>query len=375
MIVSCDACNLGRNNVADLPTYQVKSNEDVIAHFQSRLDQFPSAAFSEFGAVLVGNAERVDRLVFPEAIVAIPDADESIRNHQPTAFPEVRLMAEADTDNLYLKMTAQVPNDEGLFGYESVVVDIDRAFFVADIWDAVSTADRPSLAKAGLGAGMTARQWAGCINVLLADVAPSPTLANDEESVLMLRELPISILRRGAVGTNGSYHFQPQFLVHALTNNEFVYDRERPDPVHNFGNVHIHSLVNKMGELERAVANIVGPDVVRRNPSAPDVMHHRASNDIFERVSTRYGTREKVRAMYTFGGIITVDGSGRATGIRWLDFYKEGLDLQRLIELNNAAEDTLCSETPQAAILAEYYRFIDSATTTEMPHYVGAASG
>ena len=146
------------------------------------------------------------------------------------------------------------------------------------------------------------------------------------------------------------------------------------NPVLNFGNVHIHSLVNEMDPLQKAVAEIVGADVVRRNPSVPDILHHRISVEIFEKVSQRYGDRQRVRAMYTFGGIITVDAMGQATGIRWWDFFQEGLDLKRFMELNSAAEDTMLSENPDPKIIAEHYAFVDSITTEELPAHVGDPS-
>lgn len=354
-----------------IKSYRVSSSEEVITHFQARLDRFSTGVFTEFGAVLVGDSERIDRLVFPESIIGVRDADEALENFSITSFPEVRLAAETTTDALYLKIVGQYPNESGLITTDTVIVEIGRAFFLSDIWDSISAQDRPQLANRGFGPDMTAQQWATQINTTLTDICPTAALAADEESILKLRELPISILRGGALGTNGAYHFMPEFALHALETNRFMpaSEKEVANPTYCFGNVHIHSLVNEMGELERAVANIVGADVVRRNPSAPDIMHQRASNDIFDSVSSRYGTGEVIDAMYTFGGVITVDGRGKATGVRWWDFYKEGLDLDLIVRLNDAAQDELRSECPNARVIAEYYQFVDSLTTTDMPVY------
>lgn len=357
----------------DLKSFKIGSSADVIAHFQSQLDRFPKGMFSEFGAVLIGDADRIDRLVFPETVLAVPDSDESLQDYSATTFPEIRLMADANSNELYVKVITQYSGEDGHIAHKSMVLSMHEAIFISDIWDAISGRDRQRLTDLGFAPGMTPQQWAERINGYLSNVSPTPTLAQNESDIIMLRELPIVIGRRGAVGTNGSYHLLPEFMLYAITHNKFIYDTNVPESelTYNFGNVHIHSLVNEMDPLQQAVANIVGADVVRRNPSAPDIMHQRASNDIFGKVSVRYGDRNFINAMYTFGGIITVDANGQATGIRWLDFYKEGLDLARLVQLNDAAVDTMMSDNPDARIIAEQYEYVDSITTEELPSYVG----
>ena len=337
------------------------------------MDRFPPGMFSEFGAVVIGDNTRLDRLVLPETVLAIPDSDESLRDYQPTTFPEIKLMADANTNQLYVKIVTQYGLEDGHIAYKSMVLGMDEAIFISDIWDAISGDDRVQLQRLGFGPGMSFEQWAEQINKHLSNVEPSPALARNDTDIIMLRELPILIGRRGAVGTNGSYHLLPEFMLYAIKNNKFVHPRQpaSDDPVYNFGNVHIHSLVNEMDPLQKAVAEIVGADVVRRNPSVPDILHHRTSFEVFKMVSERYGDRQRARAMYTFGGIITVDAMGQATGIRWWDLYKEGLDVKRLMELNSAAEDTMLSDNPDPRIIAEQYAFVDSITTEELPAHVG----
>ncbi len=364
---------------AGLPVYRVRNSADVLAHFQQQLNRFPRVVvdgeeriqFSEFPAYLLrpkGEPKnQLTHLLFPENMITVPNADRSIQFYSSTTFPQITLLADQDPDELFVKILSQRVNEDGIIEQSSIILGMHEVSFISDIWDTFSKTDRQILAQRGYGPGMSHQQWAQAINRDMVSVPPRATMSKTRR-LNYFRELPMLINLRGTIGTNGVYNMLPEFVLYALENNRFYYDEETPvsdenERLYDLGDVHIHSLANPMSPLQKAVADKVGVDVVRRNPSIPDIWERRDSQTLFSAMSKFYFGRE-IKAMTTFAGIITVDTRGGVQGARYFDFYN--VDLKYLSDLNDRAyEELMNSPNPDVDLLAEHYRYIDSVTTED----------
>lgn len=357
---------------SELPAYRIRNSADVMAHFQAQLNKFPRIQvngeerinFSEFGAYIfrpVGEpSNQLTHLLFPETIISIPNSTNSLKYHTSTAFPQVILMADSNTNELYVKVTAYRLNDEGRIESSSLLLSMEEVFLNSDIWNAISPEDKLTLRENGFGPGMTHEQWSKAINAYQAHVRPIAYPRDIGLGSVNLRELPLLIARRGSLGINNIYHMLPEFTFYALQNNRFFYEDELPQEL---GDAHIHSLVEEMSDFQKRIADMVGEDVMRRNPSVPDIHYKRANNSIFSKVNRAYGTND-IDTVATFAGVLTVDALGVVTGARYFDYYQ--VDLKKVAELNDRAWDTMLkSGNPDPKIIAEHYRYIDSVTTQD----------
>ncbi len=350
----------------------IRNSLDIENQFEKVLDSFPrhlvdgedQLKFSEFGAYLIRPAgemnNQLSHLLFPEVVIAVPDSDRSLTSHATTSFPQVRLLSDSQTNELFLKVIGHSVTDDSHIQMNALILSSDDFFLSSDLWDSIANEDRDEMSRNGFGPGMSFEEWGEAINKCQSHVDPI-LHPRDGKPPVRLRELPMLIARRGCVGTNGGFNQMPEFMMHALSINKFVYDESDPEILHEIGDIHVHSLVNAMTPLQQAVADIVGEEVIRRNPSVPDVHHQRANRAIFKEVCFVHGA-PLIDTMRSFAGILTVDALGRVTGARYLDYYE--VDLDKLADLNDKAWDSMHkSSRADPYIIAQHYKYLDSVTT------------
>ncbi len=359
--------------------HRIYESADVERHFQEVLDEFPrhkvngaeQIQFSEISAYLIrplGEPQnQLTHLLMPESLILVPDSDVTLKGHGAMAFPRITLHVDVNTDDLYLSIATHQMSEDNHVQRVAVMLPYGDVHFVHGIWNAFDTSGQEELRHYGYRPNMDPREWGKAINEDPRAETPS-VWPSKSAKVKSLRELPISINRRGCVGTNGTYNDYPDRAIEMLCNNCFYYDEEttyesESDRLFDVGDVHTHSLINKPSPIQEAVEAIVGRDTVRRNPSVPDVRSARASEATY-RTHCDFHFDRRIKCMKTFLGVLAVDASGQIDGAKYLDLYS--VDEKKLTYLNDRAWETMYeSDRPDPQIIAEFYKYIASETTDD----------
>lgn len=290
---------------------------------------------------------RLTHVLFPETILAIPQAGASLREHTERTFPQARIMAHLEKNDLYVRVSADLLTEDRLTERRSLVLTMDDVFFNSDIWDYFSDEDRSRLESVGFEPGLSREQWAESIrncNLASQDSYETP------EGIINVRELPLGINHRGLVGTPSSFHKMPGFTLHALHENDFTED----NLFYEIGSAHIHPRT-EFGRIAEAVANRVGDRKAQMTVSPPDVRQIRGSQAANNELLSKFSGIKKDTGE-TFVSIVGVDTDGKVTDLRHHDF---GLvdNPDEAFEINDRAMETLRSNSPDIGVLAEHYEF------------------
>ncbi len=356
-----------------LSMHRFKDSDDIEYYFQRELDKFPRLdlenqerpIFAEFGALMIRPLDeprnKLTHLVFPETLLALPYVEDSVRGFSHRTFTQTMLMS-GDDNTLYVKLTADRITEEGFIRREELILSTRDVFFIPNLWSMVADRDREILATFGFGPETSHHEWAILIDKIKEKTTPKRYPSSNNGDFIFARELDTAINIKGAVGNSGSYHFMPEFVAGVLENNQFVFDdmernKVEADVPYEIGEVHVHPTGNKMSPLQQAVANVVGEDIVRGVPSIPDIAILRSSTYGHSEISKAFRGRD-TNTMESFIGIVVVDQDGKVTGSRYVDLGDA--DMEYLRDLNDKAEESLESSSPDVSIIADHYLYIDS---------------
>lgn len=355
-----------------LKMYRFRDATDVKYYFQRELDRFPRVdgrrMFAEFGAFLLrpkGEPKnRLTHIVFPETILALPEAGRGFRGYSASSFPQVILLADADSHALYAQVIADRSTVDGLPERLATMVPMDKACTNADLWTFVSDEDRSTLAASGFGPKMSPREWGEAINERQRAVNPTTYATTKNGDFMHARTLPFSINRRGSIGFSGSFLHMPEFITDVIAENRFVYpglavSDNKDETPYEIGGAHIHPRRKRLDQLEIELAEKIGDHVVRRTPSVPDIAYQRSTRALFGDLSTVFLGR-RTNTMETFQIILETDEDGEVSGLRAFDFGDA--DTEKLRTLNDLALKALRSASPDLAIVIDHYHYLDSLT-------------
>ena len=358
-----------------LVMHRFSNAADIERLFQTELDSLPRKdgrpVITEFGCVMVGLGDspnhRLTHIVFPNPMLSVPYGANLLRNHSSRTFPEATLMA-GRYNHLYLKLSSDRVTEDQTPERISLVLPIgEDCFFNTDIWEAFSDRDKETLSQIGFSAGMTNEKWGRAINYYLQGVKPLPHVIKDQPFSTPLRELDMPCIRYGVVGALNSYYFMPEFLAAVLDINRFVYPGEvipenEEEIPYEIGSAHIHPDFDKLSPEQEYVAARIGENVVRRSPSVADISNMRASSFCHSEISQAYRTLDN-NTFESFLGIITVNIDGLVTGSRYYDLGE--IDIEILVDVNDRADETLESSSPDYEIILEHYQMLDKISKTD----------
>jgi hypothetical protein len=369
----------------ELTMHRFKTPRDLETLFQAEIDKFPIVnglrQISEFGAIMIRPKDepknKLTHIVFPPTALSLPRAGNSFKGHSSNTFPQVLLMADCSNDTLYIKIIADSITEDGLTERKSLIVPSGQFFFNCDIWDTIPDENKTALSQSGFGAGMNDEQWAKAINRYQQTIHPVSYATNG--GFIKVKELPVSMNHFGSVGTPGSYHLMPEFILAAINNNRFVFEgmdtsvNEEEIP-YEIGGVHIHPQQDFEG-FEAELAKRIGEDTVMMTPSPADIHMLRASQNLYGELNLAFRKKD-INTTESFLGIITVNKQGKVTGSRYLDYGNFGdiKEQKRMGDLNNRTITTLKSSNPDIGIVAEHFNYIKSftkdnfGTKTTSPH-------
>lgn len=363
---------------------------DIERLFQTELDKLPTVnnrrVVTEFGGVMISPActseLQLTHLMFPTTMLSIEVGARTLRGYTSRNFPQVRLLVEAKSNKLYVKLASSSVTKDGLPEKRSLLLAVgEQCHFSTDIWETLSCADKEALSKHRFFPGMSISEWGEAINEYRHDLTPSQHATTINGDFLSLRELDTSVNRLGVIGTLNSYHFMPEFLASVLENNTFVYpgmevpdlDEEIPFEI---GSAHIHPTFDELSPEQVYVAERMGEDTVRRCPSVADIADMRGSQALHWAISRAYRGCGN-NTLESFLGILTVNVRRQVTGSRFYDLGE--IDSEDLVDVNNRAFDTLKSEAPDFDVVLEHYRMFDQIARQEFGEgcrtsHVGGAS-
>ena len=260
------------------------SNTHIKQLFQRQLNRFPTLRlngqgerrmYSEFGAYLIrpgGEAKnRLTHLVFPETTLSIPGAGRSLRGASDLSFPQAKLMAAVESDDLFAKVMADNLTADKLTQRVSLILSLKDVFFNSDLWDYFSKGDQAILSNHGFGPGMSFERWAIAIKNYTG------AFLNQYENngrITTVYEMPITVNQRGHVGTLNSYYQMPGFVIWAIIENQF----SEQEGLFEIGSAHIHPEKEYSG-ISEAVASQLGERIAQMTLSPADVKVLRGSID------------------------------------------------------------------------------------------------
>jgi len=374
-----------KRSIPNLTMHRFKSKTDLERLFQAEIDRFPIVGgirqFSEFGGIMIrpkGEPKnKLSHIVFPQTALSLPMAGRSLRGHSSRTFPQVSLMADFEHSDLYAKVMADRMTEDNLMERVSLILSMDKIFFNSDIWDTISEEDKEELQKFGFGPNMSHKQWAQAINRYQQTIHPITYAQNG--GFIHARELPIQINRLGAVGSIGSYHLMPEFIIAVINNNSFVFDgmdsnvKEEEIP-YEIGSAHIHPKIQFEG-FEAELAQRIGDHTLQMTPSPADIHVLRSSQHLYGELNLAFRKKD-INMTESFLGIIGVDRKGTVIESRYLDFGDFGSDqeLLKMTDLNERTLKTLKSPKPDIGLVAEHFNYIksftkvDFGTKTSSPH-------
>lgn len=358
-----------------LVMHRFRDADDIKYYFQRELEKFPRVdghlKFSEFGALLVRPRDepknRLTHIVFPETILALPNARSSLRAHNAMNLPQVMLMADATTNDLYFKVIADRPTPDGLPERVSLILARDQVFANASVWELFTVEDRAVLSRDGFDPDMSSQEWGKQINKYLGQMKPVAYAITEMGDYINFREFPFSLNQRGAIGTSGSFYLMSRFIVDVITENQFVYDESESygdieEIPYEIGGAHIHPRWSELDEFQKVLATRISEDVIIRTPSISDISYLRSSRAVFRALCKIFCGKEK-DTMQTLEVIVETDKEGQVTSLRIFDFGDA--DMEELERLNDLALETVENPTMDLGIIAEHYNFIDSLTKTD----------
>ena len=310
---------------------------------------------------------RLTHIVFPDTILAIPGAGSSFRKHSDRSFPQARLLADAGSDVLYAKVSADLLTDNQLTERRTIFLTMDDVFFNTDIWNYFSEGDKKNLQRHGFGPGQTAECWAGAIR---RNFSSHRDQFESRDRVITVNELPININQNGSVGTLNSFHNMPGTVIRPLLENHFTEDGE----YYEIGSAHIHPEQDFRGIAEQ-VALRIGERKMNLTVSPPDVAQVRSSEYKNKVMLEKYDRGEK-KTGETFVTIVGVDRRGNVNDIQHHDFNLVD-NPEAAIQLNERTMDTLKSSNPDIGLIVEHYELFSDPrmTSKELGGEVGEHVG
>lgn len=358
-----------------LVMHRFSNAADIERLFQTELDRLPRKdgrpVITEFGGVMVGLGDspshRLTHIAFPHPMLGVPYGANLLRSHSSRTAPQATLMA-CRYNGLYLKLSSNRETKDGMPERLSLVLRVgEDCQFNTDIWEAFSDRDKETLSQIGFSAGMTNEKWGRAINYYLQGVKPLPHVIKDQPFSTPLRELDVPCIRYGVVGALNSYHFMPEFLAAVLDINRFVYPGEdipenEEEIPYEIGSVHIHPDFDQLSPEQEYVAARIGENVVRRSPSVADISSMRGSRFLHSDISQAYRNCDN-NTLESFLGIITVDVNGQVTGSRYYDLGE--IDSEVLVDVNDRADETLNSSSPDYEVILEHYQMFDQISKTD----------
>ena len=358
-----------------LVMHRFRDADDIKYLFQQELNKFPVVdgrlRFGEFGALLIrpkGEPKnRLTHIVFPETIIAVPGAGNSMRGHSSSTFTQTFLMVNAETNDLYIKVVSDKPTADNLSERTSLILPIDQVYANTNIWNLFDENDKSDLKEIGFDPEMSLPEWSSRINAYLGKIKPITYAMTDMGDFIDFREFPFSINQRGALGTDGSFTHMPRFIVDVITENQFVYDEnerygDEEEIPYEIGDAHIHPRWEELDEFQKVLAERISENIIRRTPSIADIACMRSSRALYKDLSKIFQGRE-TNTIESLEMIIETDANGQVNGLCVLDFGDA--DIQELGRLNDLALETVKSPTIDFGIIAEHYNFIDSLTKND----------
>ena len=307
--------------------------------------------YSEFGAYLIrpgGEAKnRLTHLVFPETTLSIPGAGRSLRGASDLSFPQAKLMAAVESDDLFAKVMADNLTADKLTQRVSLILSLKDVFFNSDLWDYFSKGDQAILSNHGFGPGMSFERWAIAIKNYTG------AFLNQYENngrITTVHEMPITLNQRGHVGTLNSYYQMPGLVIWAIIENQF----SEQEGLFEIGSAHIHPEKEYSG-ISEAIASQLGERIAQMTLSPADVKVLRGSIDQHNQILQKHG-RELKKTEENFVSIVGVNNDGIVTDIRHHDLALIE-NVAEMRDLNDRTIETFASSTPDIGLIRAHYEF------------------